>query len=260
MKYTVVIPARYGSTRLAGKALADIHGKPMVQHVYERALKSAATDVYVATDDQRVMDALSAYGSKALMTSREHLSGTDRLAEVVEQLNMKDEDILVNVQGDEPLIPPEVINQVAANLQRNSDCVCATLSESIKSADVFLDPSVVKVVTDLKGRALYFSRAPIPLPRDQIEELKNAATESSDKVLADTMNMQRHIGIYAYRPKLLKSFTKWHPAPPEVLESLEQLRILWQGEKIHVAEACSTVPPGVDTQADLEKIREMISS
>lgn len=260
MKFTVVIPARYGSTRLAGKALADIHGKPMVQHVYERALKSTATNVYVATDDQRIMDALGAYDSQVLMTSPKHMSGTDRLAEVTEQLNMEDEDILVNVQGDEPLIPPAVIDQVAANLERNTDCVCATLSESINSKDVFFDPSAVKVVTDAKGRALYFSRAPIPWPRDQIETLKNAAVDLLDAQMPDGMNIQRHIGIYAYRSKLLQDFTKWQPAPLEALESLEQLRILWQGEKIHVAEACSTVPSGVDTQADLDKVREVLGT
>ena len=251
MKFTVVIPARYGSTRLKGKALADIHGKPMVQHVYERARNSAATEVHVATDDQRVADALKPFGAQALMTSSDHPSGTDRLAEVVEQLSMGDEDILVNVQGDEPLIPHEVIDQVAANLAKNTDCVCATLSAPILSSEDFFDPSIVKVVSDQQGRALYFSRAPIPWPRDQVEELK-----SNLGGLPENLNAQRHIGIYAYRAKLLRSFTQWAPAPLEVLECLEQLRILSQGEKIQVSQACKLVPPGVDTPEDLEKIRE----
>ena len=255
MSFTVVIPARYGSTRLKGKALADIHGKPMVQHVYERSLNSSAREVHVATDDQRVADALKPFGTQVLMTSSDHPSGTDRLAEVVQQLNMGDEDILVNVQGDEPLIPHEVIDQVATNLANNPDCVCATLSAPILSSEDFLDPSIVKVVSDQQGRALYFSRAPIPWPRDQVEELKSNLDE-----VPVNLNAQRHIGIYAYRGNLLRSFTQWAPAPLEVLECLEQLRILSQGGRIQVSQACKLVPPGVDTPEDLEKIREVMSA
>lgn len=255
MKFIAVIPARYGSTRLSAKALADIHGKPMVQHVYERAAKSSAAKVQVATDDQRVVDALGPFDTPVLMTSPDHLSGTDRLAEVVQQLGLDDEDILVNVQGDEPLIPPEVINQVAINLAENPDCVCATLSEPVLSSEDFFDPAVVKVVANRRGRALYFSRAPIPFPRDQVEELKSPSIHLPEKI-----NVQRHIGIYAYRAKLLRSFTQWDPAPLEIVESLEQLRILFMGEQIHVAQACKEVPPGVDTQADLDNVREVMKA
>lgn len=251
MKYSVVIPARFGSTRLPGKALVDIGGKPMVQHVYERAVRCSATDVRVATDDQRIVDALGQYGTKVLMTSADHLSGTDRLAEVADQLSMSDEEIIVNVQGDEPLIPPQVIEQVATNLFENPDAACATLSERIDSADDFLDPSVVKVVSDQNGQALYFSRAPIPWPRDQMNNLEDGSFSVQHDFIA-----QRHIGIYAYRVGLLKRFTGWAAAPLEKLESLEQLRILYQGERIHVAQACAKVPAGVDTPEDLEKIRQ----
>lgn len=253
MKYTVVIPARYGSTRLPGKALADIGGKPMVQYVYERALVSAATSVWVATDDQRIESALKGFGAQVLMTSPDHTSGTDRLAEVVGQLSLSDDDILVNVQGDEPLIPAEVIDQVAKNLAENPDCACATLSEPIHSSLDFLNPSVVKVVSDEQGKALYFSRAPIPWPRDQVD-----VSQQTDNNLPEQVGAQRHIGIYAYRASLLRQFTEWTPARLERIESLEQLRILAQGMRIHVAPACAEVPGGVDTPEDLEKVRGLM--
>lgn len=254
MKYSVVIPARYGSTRLPGKALADIGGKPMVQRVYERALRCAAAEIRVATDDSRIEEALKPLGTKVLMTSADHPSGTDRLAEAADQLGLSDDDIVVNVQGDEPLIPPEVIDQVAQNLASNPDCACATLSEPIDSADDFFDPSVVKVVSDQQGQALYFSRAPVPWPRDQAETLLQ------ERVLPETLDAQRHIGIYAYRAGLLRQFVSWNPSRIERIESLEQLRILAHGMKIHVAQACAEVPGGVDTPADLEKVRELFDA
>lgn len=252
MKFSVVIPARYGSTRLPGKALADIGGIPMVQHVYEQASRSAAQRVIVATDDQRIAEALSNYNSDVLMTSKDHPSGTDRLVEVSNLLDLEDSDIVVNVQGDEPLIPPQVIDQVAANLIANEDCICATLSEPIMSCIDFLNPSIVKVVSDGAGRALYFSRAPVPWSRDHID----AITAGDDSVL-QTLNAQRHIGIYAYRVSLLKQFQHWPPAPLEQTESLEQLRILDHGERIHVAPASAPVPGGVDTPEDLQEVRNL---
>ena len=254
MKFSVVIPARYGSTRLPGKALADIGGVPMVQHVYQQARQSAASQVVVATDDQRIVDALSEFDTQVIMTSSDHLSGTDRLVEVVSLIGLDDDEIVVNVQGDEPLIPPDIIDQVADNLAKNPDCVCATLSEPILTCEDFLEPSMVKVVADMDGKALYFSRASIPWPRDNIERIR-----AGDNEYLKSLDPQRHIGIYAYRVALLKQFQHWSPAPLEKTESLEQLRILHHGGRIHVAPACKPVPGGVDTPADLENVRSIWS-
>lgn len=256
MKYQVIIPARYASTRLPGKPLADIHGQTMVERVYRQASRSSAESVVIATDHRSVFDRVESFGGKVLMTAAEHPSGTDRLAEVANLLGLRDEDILVNVQGDEPLIPPEVIDQVALNLSDNSQCDCATLSEPIQSCGEFLEPSAVKVVTNEAGEALYFSRAPVPWPRDQAAEI--VAADAGDMLPASLVAM-RHIGIYAYRVGLLRSFTQWPPAVLEQTESLEQLRILANGKRIHVAQACSMVPGGVDTAEDLERVRKLIT-
>ena len=252
MSFYVVIPARYGSSRLPAKPLKDIGGKPMIQHVVERAQQSLATAVIVATDDVRIEEAVKAFGGRVCMTSAEHQSGTDRLQEVAAQLGLNDDDIVVNVQGDEPLIPPAVINQVAENLANTAQASVATLSETIDDAEVFQDPNAVKVISRKDGIALYFSRAPIPWPRD-------AFAQSRD-VLPAGFLAQRHIGIYAYRVALLNRFITWDMAPLESIECLEQLRVLWNGELIHVAEAIDTVPAGVDTQQDLERVREHFSN
>lgn len=257
MKFHVVIPARYASTRLPGKPLADIVGKTMIERVYIQARLSLASSVVVATDNQEVFDKITSFGGQALMTSIDHLSGTDRLAEVAEQMGMEDDDILVNVQGDEPLIPPEVIEQVASNLAQNPQCDCATLCEPILACGEFFNPAVVKVVTNKQGEALYFSRAPVPWPRDAASKLVDAPDE---ELLPEGLNAMRHIGIYAYRVGLLRSFTQWTPAELETIESLEQLRILANGKRIHVETACAEVPGGVDTQADLERVRALITS
>jgi len=256
MTYTVVIPARYGSTRLPGKALADIHGRPMAQHVYQRARQSTAQNVYVATDDERVENALVAAEVTVLMTDKRHQSGTDRLAEVASILSLGDDEIVVNVQGDEPQIPPKVIDQVANNLAAHSDCVCATLCEPIHTREDFLNPSVVKVVRDANSRALYFSRAPVPWPRDSMMDLTSTTTEQN---LLEGIKPLRHVGIYAYRVGLLRRFVNWVQTPLEKLESLEQLRILENGQSIHVEEAIEAVPGGVDTPADLEQVRAQMS-
>lgn len=247
MTFTVIIPARFSSTRLPGKPLRLINDKPMIQHVYEQACKSQASKVIVATDDQRIVDVVKAFSGAVCMTSTEHLSGTDRLQEVVEQYQLADEDIVVNVQGDEPCIPPAVINQVAVNLSRHAQASAATLSEAINDADDFANPNVVKVVSDAQQMALYFSRATIPYPRDVSHQ--TLITENAGC-------LQRHIGIYAYRVALLHRFVHWDPAPLEQIESLEQLRILYNGEKIHIEEACEAVPGGVDTLEDLEKLQQ----
>lgn len=256
MKFHVVIPARYGSTRLPGKPLAEINGLTMIERVYRQARLSLASSVVVATDHQKVFDIISHLGGRALMTRSDHPSGTDRLAEVAEQMAMQDEDILVNVQGDEPLIPPEVIEQVARNLAQHPQCDCATLCEPILTYGDFLNPSVVKVVSNDVGEALYFSRAPVPWPRDLSLEPE---TSTDQENLPETVRPMRHIGIYAYRVGLLRQFTQWPPAQLELTESLEQLRILAHGKRIHVEPACTLVPGGVDTPEDLERVRTVVA-
>ncbi|WP_136679168.1 3-deoxy-manno-octulosonate cytidylyltransferase [Neptunomonas sp. XY-337] len=250
MGFSVIIPARFASTRFPGKPLADINGQPMIQHVYNRACQSEAERVIVATDDQRIADVADSFGAEVCMTREDHPSGTDRLQEVVAKLGFYADDIVVNVQGDEPLIPPRVINQVAHNLKAEPEASIATLSEPIEDIDTLLNPNVVKVVADARGMALYFSRAPIPWPRDAFAQSK---TE-----MPDGFNWQRHIGIYAYRVKMLNEFVRWQPAPIETTESLEQLRAMWNGQRIHVAVADELPPPGVDTPEDLERLRALL--
>jgi len=263
MRFTVVIPARYASSRLPAKPLADIAGKTMIQRVYEQALKSDAQDVIVATDDARIERVVKGFGGKVCMTSSSHESGTDRLQEVVQTLGLGHDDIVVNVQGDEPLIPPAVINQVARNMASAQAASMATLSEPIHSAEDFLNPNIVKVVSDKDGYALYFSRASLPWPRDDFSAAKEstlAGAEGSTRSLPALPNsdqFQRHIGIYAYRVSLLNEFVGWDMAPIEALESLEQLRVLWNGHRIHVAPAVENVPGGVETPEDLERLRAL---
>ena len=254
MSFTVVIPARYASTRLPGKPLLDIAGKPMIQRVYEQAQKSEANRIIIATDDQRIADTAKGFGAEVCMTSAEHPSGTDRLQEVASQLGFYADDIIVNVQGDEPLVPPRVINQVAHNLMAEPQASIATLSEPIEDIDSLLNPNVVKVVSDARGRALYFSRAPMPWPRDQFN------TEEGRTSMPSGFNWQRHIGIYAYRVKLLNDFVTWAPAAIEETECLEQLRAMWNGAQIHVAIADELPPAGVDTPEDLERLRALLES
>ncbi len=249
MDFTVVIPARYGSTRLPGKALLDIAGKPMVQHVYERGTESSAERVVVATDDDRIVAAVQAFGGEAVMTSPEHPSGTDRIEEVTRTLGLPDDALVVNIQGDEPLIPAAVIDQVAENLASHANAGIATLCEPVTMAVDFFNPNVVKVVSDDDGLALYFSRAPIPWDRDDFA----GGTEGAHV----PRSARRHLGIYAYRVSLLRQFVTWAPAEIEMRESLEQLRALANGARIHVADAVATVPPGVDTPEDLEATRAL---
>lgn len=250
MGFSVVIPARFASTRFPGKPLADIAGKPMIQHVYERACQSEAQRVIVATDDVRIAEAAQAFGAEVCMTRADHPSGTDRLQEVVHSLGFYADDIVVNVQGDEPLIPPRVINQVAHNLMAEPTASIATLSEPIDDVTALLNPNVVKVVSDAHGMALYFSRAPMPWPRDAFAKDQNSMPAGQ--------HWYRHIGIYAYRVKLLNDFVQWAPAPIEEVECLEQLRAMWNGAKIHVAVADELPPAGVDTPEDLERLRALL--
>jgi 3-deoxy-manno-octulosonate cytidylyltransferase (CMP-KDO synthetase) len=252
MAYTVVIPARYGSTRLPGKPLLDVQGKPMVQRVWEQACASDAAAVVIATDDERIRDVASAFGARVCMTSAAHQSGTDRLQEVATALALPPEHILVNVQGDEPLIPPTVITQVADILAARSEAAMATLCEPLQTVEDVINPNIVKVVMDYSGRALYFSRAPIPWPRD--------AFATQPRLLPEQGRWYRHIGIYAYRAQFLHDYVGWPTAPQEELEKLEQLRALHNGVTIQVDVVCDEVPGGVDTQADLDLVREHIAS
>ena len=249
MSFYVVVPARYASTRLPGKPLADIAGKPMVVRVAERCQQSEAGQVYVATDDSRIAAALDGQ-VPVVMTREDHPSGTDRLQEVAATLGLADDDIIVNVQGDEPLIPPSVINQVAANLAANPSCQMATLCEPIDDADSLFNPNVVKVLSDINGLALTFSRAPLPWARDEFARDPDA--------LPSDVPYRRHIGIYAYRVSFLHQYVQWPPAQLEQLESLEQLRAMANGVAIHVAPATEVVPGGVDTPADLERLRKQL--
>jgi 3-deoxy-manno-octulosonate cytidylyltransferase (CMP-KDO synthetase) len=252
MAYTVVIPARYGSTRLPGKPLLEIHGKSMVHRVWEQARLSAAERVVIATDDVRIFDAARAFGAQVCMTSTEHPSGTDRLQQVVAELNLPMDHIIVNVQGDEPLIPPEVINQVATNMVAHPRAGMATLCEDIATIEDLTNPNVVKVVSDARGMALYFSRAPIPWPRDAFLQGQGTMPRSG--------TWYRHIGIYAYRTEFLHQFVSWPPAPPEQLECLEQLRALHNGVSIHVDRAVLSVPGGVDSEDDLALVRRLLQT
>ncbi len=249
MSFTVVIPARYSSTRLPGKPLADIGGKPMVQWVYEQAIQAGAQDVIIATDDERVSAAVDKFGGKVCMTSPNHESGTERLAEVVEKMAIPADHIIVNVQGDEPLIPPAIIRQVADNLA-GCDAPMATLAVEIESQDEVFNPNAVKVVVDSHGYAMYFSRATIPWDRDNFaDQAKNIVNP-----------LMRHIGIYAYRAGFINTYVNWAPSALEQIECLEQLRVLWYGEKIHVAVASEAPSAGVDTLEDLESVRAIIAS
>lgn len=252
MSFSVIIPARFASSRFPGKPLAELQGKPMVQHVYERACESEASRVLVATDDQRIADVARGFGAEVCMTASTHPSGTDRLQQVVSDLGFYADDIVVNVQGDEPLVPARIINQVAHNLKAEPEASISTLSEPITDIESLLNPNVVKVVSDVRGMALYFSRAPIPWPRDEF------SADQQHKIMPENFAWQRHIGIYAYRVKLLNDFVKWLPAPIEETECLEQLRAMWNGARIHVAEADEQPPAGVDTPEDLERLKRLL--
>lgn len=245
MSFVVIIPARYASTRLPGKPLVDINGKPMVVHVLERARESGADRIIVATDNEEVKRAVEAVGGEVCMTRADHQSGTERLAEVVEKCGFSDNTVIVNVQGDEPMIPPAIIRQVAENLAARNVGM-ATLAVPIHSAEEAFNPNAVKVVMDAQGYALYFSRATIPWDRDRFAQ--------SRETIGDTF--LRHIGIYGYRAGFIRRYVNWQASPLEQIEMLEQLRVLWYGEKIHV-DVASVVPgTGVDTAEDLERVRE----
>ncbi len=248
-RFRVAIPARYASTRLPGKPLRLLAGKPLLEHVYRRALASGALEVVIATDDHRIRETAEGFGAPVCMTSSEHPSGTDRLAEVAMRCGWPDEDIVVNLQGDEPQMPPVLIWRVAAELEDHPAAGIATVCTRIRQPAEVFDPNVVKVVRNSEGTALYFSRAPIPWHREAFQ----GGGEGLAELPVDTAWF-RHIGLYAYRVAVLRGFPRLAPALIEQAESLEQLRALWHGIRIHVAEATEAPPPGVDTEADLARV------
>lgn len=252
MGFVVVIPARYASTRLPGKPLRLLAGRPMIEHVCRRARASGADEVIVATDDERIAQAAREFGARACLTAQDHPSGTDRLAEVARRLDFPDDQVLVNLQGDEPLMPPALIDQVAHDLAHNPQAAMATIATPLFAAGEFFDTNVVKVVTDKAGFALYFSRAPIPWDRDLLHD--------NVKALPIGIVPLRHIGIYAYRVSYLRRYAQMRPCPLEQAEQLEQLRALWYGERIHVAEASQRPGPGVDTEDDLHIAEQLLQA
>lgn len=248
-EFVVIIPARLASSRLPNKALADIHGKPMVVRVAEQARKSAAARIIVATDHPDIQAACQAHGIETVMTAASHESGTNRLAEAAEKLGLPHDTIVVNVQGDEPLIVPDLINRTAEILLENN-AQMATAAHEIHNFEEFTNPNVVKVVLDKNHNALYFSRAPIPYPRDSMREGSTALPQAAPL---------RHIGIYAYRAGFLQSYARMSDSPIEHIESLEQLRVLWHGHQIAVGIAKEAPAAGVDTQEDLDRVRAVFA-
>ncbi|MCR4332709.1 MAG: 3-deoxy-manno-octulosonate cytidylyltransferase [Sulfuricaulis sp.] len=241
----IIIPARYDSTRLPGKPLADVAGKPLIQRVHECAAKAGATAITIATDDERIRAAAEGFGARVCMTSPKHRSGTDRLAEVIEKQAIGADEIVVNLQGDEPLMPPELIREVAGKLAAHEDAMVATACHAIHDRESLVNPNVVKVVCDVDGYALYFSRAAIPWPREVMAGKGGG-----------TIQAYRHIGLYAYRAGFVRRYASWPPCPLEEAEQLEQLRVLWHGERIVVHEARAMPEAGVDTPEDLDRVRK----
>ncbi len=250
--FKIIIPARYASTRLPGKPLLPIAGQPMIAHVCARALEAGADEVVVATDDQRIADVATGQGVRAVMTRQDHASGTERIAEAVETLGWSAADRIVNLQGDEPLMPSGLIRQLVAALAEQAEAGVATLCTPLKERDEIFNPHAVKVVLDRRGYALYFSRAPIPWKRDGFA--------CSDDAPAENLGYLRHIGVYAYSVDFLRRYVSWPRSQLEELESLEQLRILWQGERIYTLIVPDAPAAGVDTEADLRRVEHSLST
>jgi 3-deoxy-manno-octulosonate cytidylyltransferase (CMP-KDO synthetase) len=245
-EFRVVIPVRYASNRFPGKPLVNIGGKPMIQHVYERAVQSGAVSTVIATDDERIAEVAKNFGAMVCMTSKDHVSGTDRVSEAAVALCYDDNEIIVNVQGDEPLIPPQAIKQVANNLAIHDNVKTATLCEPITNINELMNPNIVKVVMNHRNHALYFSRAPIAWNQE-------LSPSNPDHVLSGIY--YRHRGIYAYRVGFLLEYTQWESCELENTEHLEQLRTLWHGVRIHVDISKQKIPPDINTKEDLENIR-----
>lgn len=249
MEFRVIIPARFDSSRLPGKVLMDIGGKPMIQHVYERAVDSGAETVVIATDDKRIAEAAEKFGAQVCMTSSDHESGTERLSEAVVALDYEPEELVVCVQADEPLIPSKTIRLVADDLAIHDNVRVVSICEPITDVEELFNPHVVKVALNRRHYAMYFSRAPIPYELATFENKKNITLEG---------HHYRHIGLYAYRVKYLEEFVEWGSCELESMESLEQLRLLWNGGRVHMSISKVKLPPGVDTEADLKRVRAQV--
>jgi len=251
MSFNVISPARFASTRLHGKPLLDIHGQPMIYWTWQQAIKSGAQRVVIATESAEVQAVCEAFGAQVCLTDSRHQSGTERIAEVIDQLRIMDDEIIVNVQGDEPMLPPELIHQVAQALAGRHDVFMATLCEPIEDLETVFNPHAVKVSRNVNNFAINFSRAPLPWARDQF------AVEP--KTLPDNWHYKRHIGLYAYRAGFVKRYIAWPECSLEQVERLEQLRVLWHGERILVEDALCEAGVGVDTQEQLEKVRRLMA-
>jgi 3-deoxy-manno-octulosonate cytidylyltransferase (CMP-KDO synthetase) len=246
--FHIVIPARFASERLPGKVLLDLAGQSMLERAWRRACASSAESVVIATDDQRIVEAANSFGARVVMTSKDHQSGSDRIAECATLLDWPDDCLIVNLQADEPLMPPACLEQVAALLVERTDCQVASLSWPIEEAAEVLNPNAVKVVTDERGCALYFSRAPVPYAR---------AFDSIDAAMRGGVEWKRHLGLYAYRLDALLHFAASSATALETAERLEQLRVMEQGGKIAMARACEFIPAGIDTPEDLARVRDL---
>lgn len=249
--YRIVIPARYSSERLPGKILLELAGKPLIQHVWQRAMESSAESVVIATDDERIVSAARRFGAEVVLTRPDHQSGSDRIAECANLLAWADDHLVVNLQGDEPLMPAACLDQVASLLDARPDCEVASLYWPISEATEVLNPNAVKVVTSINGHALYFSRSPIPYER--------SCADVSTAISAGKC-WKRHLGLYAYRLSALRRYTQLPPTPLELAEKLEQLRMLEQGGSIAMAQASEFIPAGIDTQEDLDRVRKLIET
>jgi len=250
MKFQVFIPARYASTRLPGKMLADIHGKPLIQHTYERAVASGAARVVIATDNPEIQAICVKFGAEVCMTAEAHTTGTDRIAEAARILGLAEDDLIVNLQGDEPGMPPEFLQQLARALAEKPRLEMATVCVPINSLEEIFDPNIVKAVLDQAGNALYFSRAPVPWDRNSFGV--------EPKIASNTSPYYRHLGLYAFRNQFLQQFVGWQPAPIEKIELLEQLRALYYGARIHVTVFNRQPPVGVDTLEDLQQVKKAL--
>ncbi len=248
--YHIVIPARFASERLPGKVLLDLAGKSLLQHVWLRAGQSSAASVVIATDDESIVAAAESFGAQVVLTSTDHQSGSDRIAECAALLDWPDNHLVVNLQADEPLMPPACLDQVAALLEQRTDCEVASLYWPLSDAAEIKNPNAVKVVTDSENRALYFSRSPIPYARGFTD---------IDTAIADGVRWKRHLGLYAYRLAALRRYTSCAPTPLEKAERLEQLRMMEQGGRIAMAQACEFIPAGIDTPGDLERVRNLLN-
>jgi 3-deoxy-manno-octulosonate cytidylyltransferase (CMP-KDO synthetase) len=250
VSFHVIIPVRYGATRLPGKPLLDVAGKPLVQHVYERAVESCAESVVIATDSEEIRAVAEGFGARTCLTSKDHPSGTDRLAEAVVALGFEPEDVVVNLQGDEPLMPPSVIQAVAQDLTSHDNIGLTTVCQRITKIEDLFNPNIVKVVLSKRGFALYFSRAPIPWEQAHF-------SETPPRMM--TGLHYRHFGIYAYRVGFLQQYLSWEPSPLGQMESLEQLRVLWNGQRIHAVVTDEVIEAGVDTPDDLARVRNIFA-